>query len=54
MRRTWPCHADRTQHPDLAGPLEDGENERVDDPEEAHDHREGEQDVEDVQDRREP
>ena len=30
-------HPDRPQHPDLARPLEDGEHERVDDPEEADD-----------------
>ena len=43
-------HADGAKHPDLAGPLEDRQDERVHDPEEADDHGEREQDVEDVQD----
>ena len=47
-------HADRTQHADLARPLEHGQDERVDDAEEADDHRQREQHVEDVQDRAEP
>ena len=41
-------HADRPQHPELACPLEDGEHERVDDAEQAHDHGEAEQGVEDL------
>ena len=45
-----PRHADRAQHPELARPLEDGEHERVDDPEEADEDRQREQHVEDVQD----
>ena len=32
-------HADRPQHADLAGALEDSEHQRVDDAEEAHEHR---------------
>ena len=43
--------ADRAQHPDLTRALEDGEHERVDDPEQTHDHRQRKQHVEDVQDR---
>ncbi len=46
-------HPDRAQHPDLTRPLEDGEDERVHDPEEAHEDREREQDVEDVEHRAE-
>ena len=46
--------ADRAQHPDLPRALEHRQHERVDDPEQAHDHREREQHVEDVQDRVEP
>ena len=45
-----PRHADRAQHPELTCPLEDGQHERVHDPEEADDHGEGEQHVEDVED----
>src|SRR5436190_21907 len=41
---------DRAQHPQLASSLEDGQDERVDDPEHAHDDREREQDIEEVQD----
>ena len=43
-------HADRTEHPEFARSLEDGEDERVHDPEEADHDREREEDVEDVQD----
>ncbi len=39
-------HADRAQHPDLAGALEHRQDERVHDPEQADDDREPEQDVE--------
>ena len=42
-------HPDRAQHPDLTRPLEDRQDERVHDPEEADEDREREQDVEDVQ-----
>ena len=42
-------HADRAQHAEFACPFEDGEHERVDDPEEADDDREREQDVEEVE-----
>ena len=44
-------HPDRAQHAELARPLEHGEDERVHDPEQADDHREREQHVEDVQHR---
>ena len=44
-------HPDRAQHPELARPLEDGQDERVHDPEQADDDRQREQDVEEVQDR---
>ena len=44
--RLAPGHADGAQHPDLAGALEHGQDERVHDPEEADDDREPEQDVE--------
>ena len=37
------CHADRPEHPELARPLEDREDERVDDAEQADDHRQAEQ-----------
>ena len=52
-----PRHPDGTQHPELTSPLEHGQDERVDHPEQAHDHGEPEQRVEDVQElahRREP
>ena len=42
-------HPDRAQHPQLPRPLEDGQRERVHHPEEADDHRQGEQDVEQEQ-----
>ncbi len=42
-------HPDRAQHAELARALEDGQDERVDDPEEADDDREREQDVEQVE-----
>ena len=45
-------HADRPQHPELAGALEDRQHERVDDAEQAHDHRQAEQHVEDLQELR--
>src|SRR5262249_3959658 len=48
--RLPPGHADRSQHAELAGAFEDGEHERVDDPEQADDDREGEQDVEEDED----
>ena len=35
-----PRHADRAEHPELARPLEDRQDERVDDAEEADDHGE--------------
>src|SRR5918995_6133251 len=44
-----PRHPDRAQHPELSRALEDCEHERVHDPEEADDHRQREQHVEDVQ-----
>ena len=47
-------HADRAQHAELAGALEDGQHERVDDPEEADDDRQGEQHVEEVEQRVDP
>ena len=47
--RLAPGHADRAQHPELARALEDGQDERVHDPEEADDDREPEQDVEQVE-----
>ena len=46
-------HPDRAEHADLARPLEDGQDECVDDPEQAHDHRQRKQHVEDVEDRAE-
>ena len=48
-----PRHPDRAQHPELARPLEHGQHERVDDPEQADDDGEREQHVEDVEDRAE-
>ena len=42
-------HADRPQHPQLARALEDREHERVDDAEQAHDHGQPEQRVEDLE-----
>ena len=52
IRRTCTArHADRAQHPDLARALEHRQDERVHDPEQAHDDRQREQHVEDVQDR---
>ena len=42
-------HADRPQHPELARPLEHREDERVDDAEQAHDHRQAEQRIQDLQ-----
>ena len=39
-------HPDRAQHPDLACPLVDREDERVDHPEDAHEHRQREHHVE--------
>ena len=47
-------HPDRAQHPDLARPLEHRQHERVDDPEQADDHGQREQHVEDVEDRVQP
>ena len=47
--RLAPRHPDRTQHPELARPLEDRQRERVHHPEEADDDREREQDVEQQQ-----
>ena len=44
-----PRHADRAEHAELARPLEDRQDERVDDPEQADHDREGEQHVEDVE-----
>src|SRR5215210_6697589 len=41
-----PRHPDRAQHPQLARALEDREHDRVHHAEQAHDHRQGEQDVE--------
>src|SRR3954454_11809121 len=43
-------HADRAQRAELSSPLEDGQHERVDDPEDAHEHREREEHVEHVED----
>ena len=48
--RLSPRHADRTEHPQLARPLEDGQHERVHDPEQADDHRQREQHVEQADD----
>ena len=48
------CHADRAEHADLACSLEDRQDERVHDSEQAHDHGQREQDVEDVQHRAQP
>ena len=47
--RLPPRHPDRAQHPQLPRPLEDGQRERVHHPEEADDHGEREQDVEQQQ-----
>ena len=47
-------HADRAQHAQLAGPLEDRQHERVDHAEQRHDHREREHHVQQVQEVREP
>ena len=44
-------HADRPQHPELTSALEDGQDERVHHPEQADDHREPEQRVDDVEER---
>ena len=44
--RLTACHPHRAQHPQLPRPLEDGQRERVHHPEEADDHREREEDVE--------
>ncbi len=50
IRRSWRRrHADRAQHAELARALEDGQHERVDDPEQADDDRQREQHVEQVQ-----
>src|SRR5919197_5278226 len=42
-------HPDRPQHPELARPLEDREHERVHHPEQAHDHGQGQQHVEELE-----
>ena len=44
-----PRHADRTQHSELSRSLEDREDERVDDAEQAYDHGQPEQRVQDLQ-----
>jgi hypothetical protein len=44
-----PAGADRAQHADLTGALEHGEHQCVDDPEQAHHDRQGQQHVEDVE-----
>src|SRR5919197_1974543 len=44
-----PRHPDRSQHPELACPLEHREHERVHHPEQADDHGQGQQDVQELE-----